>query len=116
MSSTEIKELRVSANEDSKRIMYLAKEFLVNHEVIEIVSGTQGAPVAARAAESLIRLKYITYENIYTNTSIADGKRRTKFVVRVRKTPDFQKLYEENEANRKKAIEERERSQQTPSK
>ena len=117
--STEVKELRVSANENSKRVMYLAKEFLVNNDVLDIVTGTQGAPVTARAAESLVRLKYITYENIFTDTSIVEGRRRTKFVIRVRKTSEFGKLYEENEANRKNAIEEREKSRtqnQTPSK
>jgi len=118
--STEVKELRINSNENSKRVMYLAKEFLVNNDVIDIVTGTAGAPIAARAAESLVRLKYITYENILTDTSIVEGRRRTKFVIRVKKTSDFTKLYEENEVNRKKAIEEREKSQtqttQTPSK
>ena len=113
--STEVKELRVNANENSKRIMYLAKEFLVNNDILDIVTGTQGAPIAARAAESLVRLKYITYENILTDTSIVDGRRRTKFVIRVRKTSEFKTLYEENEANRKKAIDEREKLE-TPSK
>ena len=99
--STEIKELRVNASENSKRIMYLAKEFLSNADRLDIVTGTAGAPIAARAAESLVRLQYVTYENIHTDTSIVEGRR-------VKKTADFKKLYDENEENRKKALAERE--------
>jgi len=106
--STEIKELRVNASENSKRIMYLAKEFLSNADRLDIVTGTAGAPIAARAAESLVRLQYVTYEDIHTDTSIVEGRRRTKFVIRVKKTADFKKLYDENEENRKKALAERE--------
>jgi len=112
MNTTEIKELRVNANENSKRIMYLIKEFLTNSDVLDVVSGTNGAPVSARAVESLVRLKYVTYEDIRTETSISEGRRRTRFVIRLKKTSDFQKLFDENEANRKKAIEEREKKQE----
>jgi hypothetical protein len=112
MSTTEVKELRVNASENSKRIMYLAKEFLTNSDTLDVVSGTNGAPIAARAAESLVRLKYVTYDDIRTETSIADGRRRTRFVIRLRKTGDFKRLFDENEANRKKAIEEREKAQE----
>ena len=112
MSTTDVKELRVNANENSKRIMYLAKEFLLNSDLLDVVSGTNGAPIAARAAESLVRLNYVTYEDIKTDTSISEGRRRTRFVIRLRKTSDFKKLYEENEVNRKHAIEEREKTQE----
>ena len=111
MNTTEIKELRVNSQENAKRVMYLAKEFLLNSDVLDVVSGTNGAPIAARAVESLIRLKYVTYEDIKTNTSITEGRRRTSFIIRVRKTSEFKKLYDENEVNRKKAIEEREKLQ-----
>lgn len=111
MSTTELKELRVNASENSKRIMYLAKEFLTNSDTLDVVSGTNGAPIAARAAESLVRLKYVTYEDIRTETSITDGRRRTRFVIRLRKTSDFKRLFDENEANRKNAIAEREKAQ-----
>ncbi len=99
--STEIKELRVTPRENFKRIMYLAKEFLLNDEVIDVVAGTQAAPAASMAAENLRRLNYITYNDIITNTSIINGRRVTKFVIRVKKTGDFKKLYDENLAKRK---------------
>ena len=109
MSTENHKELRVNANENSKRIMYLAKEFLLNGDFLDVVSGTAGAPIAARAAESLVRLKYVTYEDVQTNTSIVEGRRRTKFIIRLKKTSDFKKLYDENAEHRKQAIEEREK-------
>ena len=96
------KELRVGGNDNAKRVMYLAKEFLLNRETIDLVSGTQGAPTVTRATEALVRLKYVTYSDIRTETIIVDGRRRTKLIVSVTKTNQFAKLYEENEANRKK--------------
>jgi len=104
-----VKELQVQVNEDSKRVMYLAKEFLLNEETIDIVSGTAAAPNVARAAETLVKLKYVTYVSVNTDTSIVDNKRRTRFVVRVKKTNEFKKLYDENVENKKKAMEEREK-------
>lgn len=111
MTTTGVKELRVTAQENAKRVMYLAKELLLANESLDVVSGTNAAPIAARAAETLVRLNYVTYENIYTDTSIIEGRRRTKFVIRMKKTSQFKKLYDENEANRQKAIEEREKNQ-----
>lgn len=102
MSSEDIKELRVEAGENAKRIMYLAKEFLLNHNQIDVVSGTNSAITAARAVENLTRLNYVTYEDIKTETNVINNRRKTRLVIRLKKTKDFQKLYEENEANRKK--------------
>ena len=102
MSTQETKELRVGLGENAKRIMYLAKEFLINNEHIDVVSGTAGSAVAAKAAESLVRLNYVSYEDIKTETNVVNDRRRTKLVIRLKKTADFTKLYEENEANRKK--------------
>lgn len=96
------KELRVTANENTKRIMYLAKEFLLNNETVDIVSGTAGAPTASRACETLSRLNYVTYEDIKTETTISNDRRRTRLVITLKKTSEFKKLYDENEANRKK--------------
>ncbi len=102
MSSGEIKEFRVESGENAKRIMYLAKEFLMNNDKIEVASNTNTAVVASRAAESLVRLNYATYENIRTETTVANDRRRTRLVITLKKTSEFNKLYEENEANRKK--------------
>jgi len=85
--------------------MYLIKEFLLNNDYVDLVSGTGGAPVSVRASESLARLGYITYESVRTDTTLANNRRRTKFVVRVRRTPDFKVLYDENEEIRKRTQE-----------
>jgi hypothetical protein len=110
--SQDTKELRVGANENGKRIMYLAKEFLLNNDTIDVVSGTAGSITLTRATEGLVRLKYCTYADIRTETNIVNGRRRTRLVVKLSKTPEFTKLYEENEANRKKYQEEKEKAQQ----
>lgn len=105
--SQDLKELRVGAFESSKRIMYLAKELLLTNNSVEVCSGTNGAANVARACETLVRLNYVTISDIRTETNIVEGTRRIKFSMRLTKSADFQKLYEENEANRKKRQEER---------
>ena len=109
--SQDIKELRVGQGESAKRIIYLAKEFLLKNDSIDVVAGTGTAPFAARSCETLVRLNYVSYGNIRTETNIVNGKRRTRFVVRLNKTSQFQTLYDENEANRKRK--EAERQEQT---
>jgi hypothetical protein len=106
--STDIKELRVGREDTTKRIMYLAKIFLLNNETIDVVAGTQSAEVAARSCEALVRLNYVSYTDIKTETNIVNEKRRTNFVIRIKKTNQFDSLYKENEENRKKKEEERE--------
>lgn len=99
------KELRVSAIENSKRVMYLIKEFLLTNDYVDLVSGTGGAPVSVRAAESLARLGYVTYDSCKTDTTLSNNRRRTKLIVKLRKTPEFKALYDENEEIRKKTQE-----------
>jgi hypothetical protein len=101
----EKKELRINSSENAKRVMYLVKEFLLNNDYVDLVSGTGGAPVSVRASESLVRLGYVTYECVRTDTTLANNRRRTKLIVRIRKTKDFKLLYEENEEIRKKTQE-----------
>jgi hypothetical protein len=107
MSDQDHKELRVSAGENHKRIMYIAKEMLLNREVVDLVAGTGGAQVAIRAAETLVRLHYVTYSDIRTETLIINDRRRTRVLLSLKKTSEFQKLYDENEENRKKFQEQR---------
>lgn len=108
-----MKELRVGPSESTKRIMYLAKEFLLNQDMIDVVAGTASAPSAARSCEALARLNYISYVDIRTETQIVNERRRTRLVIRIKKTSQFNKLYQENEANRKKKEAEREEQKQT---
>ena len=89
--------------DNGKKIMYLAKEFLLSSEVIYISGTTNSAGTAARAAEGLVRFGYVTIEN---------GRKRTRFVVTIKKTKDFDKLYKENEEKRKQKEEERKKEQE----
>ena len=108
--SLEVKELRVGPNQDAKQLIYLAKVFLLNENFVDIASGTVGAPVASRAADTLVRLQYVTYENVKTETTVSNGRRRTRLVIRLKKGKDFKKLYDENEEKRKKNEEERKKT------
>lgn len=99
-------ELKVSPIDNSKRVMYNAKNLLGKHDEIELVAGTGGSPVAVRAAESLVRLGYVTYESIKTDTILSNtGRRRTKLSIKLKKTVDYYKLFEENEEIRKRTQE-----------
>jgi hypothetical protein len=112
--SQDIKELRVGPSETPKRVMYLTKEFLLNNDMIDVVAGTASASSVARSCESLVRLNYISYVDLRTETQIVNERRRTRLVVRVKKTNQFDSLYQENEANRKKKEAERdEQNKQT---
>jgi hypothetical protein len=106
MSSQDIKEVRVGPRDNTKRIMYITKEFLLNNDSVDIVSGTGGANTLASAVEGLVRLKYVTYSDIRTETNVVEGVRRTRLVIKVNKTQLFNKLYEENEAKKKQFQEE----------
>jgi hypothetical protein len=114
--SQDYKELRVGPGETTKRIMYLAKEFLLHNENLLVEAGTASASSVARSCEALVRLNYVSYVDIRTETNIINEKRRTRLVIILKKTNQFTKLYEENEANRKKKEAEREEQKKTPSK
>ena len=77
----------------------------MKEDFVDLVSGTGGAPVSVRAAESLARLGYITYEKVYTDTTLANNRRRTKLIIRIRRTPEFKALYDENEEIRRRTQE-----------
>ena len=103
---TDLKDLRVGQYDNAKKIMYLAKEMLLSSEKINLSASTNSSPIASRAAETLQRLGYITYENIRTETYVDRGK-RIRFVITIKKTSNFEKLYKENEEFKKKKDEER---------
>ena len=100
------KEIRVNVTDNTKRVMYLIKEFLKDNDYVNLISGTGGAPISVRAAESLVRLGYVHYELIKTDTVLNQKERRkTKLLVKLRKNDDFKALYEENEEIRKQTAE-----------
>ena len=104
---SDIKEFIVDPFDYPNKVIYLVKEFLKSNKRIRIVGNTKSAPNATRAAETLKRLGYIEYENVQTETSIENGRRKTRIIITVHNTPDFDKLYQENEEARKKREEEK---------
>ena len=104
---SDIKDLRVAHFENAPKIMYLAKEMLLSSEKINISSTTNSAAIGARAAENLVRFGYVTYENVKTETIIENNRKRIRFIITIKKTPQFEKLYKENEELRKKKEEEK---------
>ena len=99
-------EIKVLPIDNSKKVMYNSKNILAKYDEIELTAGTGGSPVAVRAAENLVRLGYVVYESIKTDTILSNsGRRRTKLTIRLKKTNDYQKLFEENEEIRRKTQE-----------
>lgn len=99
-------EIKVLPIDNSKKVMYNAKILLGKYDEIELTAGTGGSPVAVRAAESLVRLGYVTYDSIKTDTILSNsGRRRTKLSIKLLKTNNYQQLYEENEEIRKRTQE-----------
>ena len=107
--STDIKELQVAEYEHGKKVMYFAKDMLRSSEKLNIVATTRSSAVASRAAETLVRLGYVTFENIQTLTEIKNDRRSIKLIITLKKTSNFQKLYEENEKFKKEKELEREK-------
>ncbi len=107
MTTTQLNQLGVGGNTNIRTVVYQAKKLLLEQESIEVYSGTYGAQVVAQACEQLVRLNYVTITDVRSETNILEGNRRIKFVMRLKKTSNFQKLYDENEANQKAKQEER---------
>ena len=110
---SEIKDLRVTQFDNPKKTMYFAKELLLTRDKINITGTTNSATIVARTAEGLVRFGYVTYENVKTETIIENNKKRIRFIVTIKKTNNFDKLYKENEENRKKKEEERKKLEET---
>ena len=105
--SSDIKELPVTEYDHGKKVMYFAKELLTHEEKINLIASTKSSPIASRAAETLFRLGYVTFENIQTVTDIKNDRRAIRLIITLKKTPNFQKLYEENQKFKKEKEQER---------
>ena len=62
--------------------------------------GTSGSPTYFWAAESLVRLGYVIYEKVKTDTTSLNGRHKIKSVVRLKRTDNFKALFEENKTIR----------------
>ena len=100
--------VNVSFRRPAKWYMYVVKRVLQHRDNIDIRARPSAAAQVVRVCEALKRLKYITYNNYYTVSKVEEGQLQRFLVVNVKKSKDFDKLYEEREVERKKLMEEKE--------
>ena len=103
-----IKEIFISRYQNVKNVAFLIKEMLFENEVINVISSTSAASISMKATENLSRLGYINYVDVNTNTSIINSRRKTRLIITVKKTFNYERLYRENLDKREKLIEENE--------
>ena len=101
----------LSFNRPAKWYMYVVKQVLKTRDSCDIRARPLGAAQVVRVAEALKRLGYITYEKYFTSTVI-DNERLQRFItVKVKKTKDFHKLFDQREAERAKMLESKEKKE-----
>ena len=88
----EIPEIKVEEYYYAKKVMHLVKEFLLKQERLNLVAGTNSSPIATRAAETLVKFGYVTFENIQTLTEVKNDRRSIKLIITLKKTSDFQNM------------------------
>ena len=99
-----------------KKAMYEIKELLKNESEVTVFAGISASFDAIRTTENLQRLNYATLSNVTTATKVVDGRRKITVSISLKKTKDFDRLYEENEAKRKQYAEEKEKQNQNQDK
>ena len=102
---TKLDTVTLSYNRPAKWYMYVVKQVLKTRDSCDIRARPLGAAQVVRVAEALKRLGYITYEKYFTSSVIDNGRLQRFITVRVKKTKDFQKLYDERESERAKLLE-----------
>ena len=109
---TKLDTVTLSYNRPAKWYMYVVKQVLKTRDTCDIRARPLGAAQVVRVAEALKRLGYITYEKYFT-TTVIDKERLQRFIiVKVKKTKDFQKLYDQREAERAKMLESQEKKEE----
>lgn len=104
----QLDKVNVSFRRPAKWYMYVVKRVLKTKDSVDIRARPSAAAQVVRVCEALKRLGYVTYANYYT-TSVVEGQVLQRFlVVNVKKTKDFDKLYDEREVERKKIMVDRE--------
>ena len=102
----------LSFKRPAKWYMYVVKQVLKTRDSCDIRARPLGAAQVVRVAEALKRLGYITYEKYYTQTLVNQERLQRFIVVKVKKTKDFQKLYDARESERAKLLESKEKKEE----
>ena len=105
--------VNLSFRRPAKWYMYVVKRVLKEKATVDIKARPSAAAQVVRVAEALKRLGYVTYVKYYTTTTIVNGALQRFIVVNVKKTAEFDKLYDAREEERTKKFEQLE---QTPKK
>lgn len=102
--------VNVSFRRPAKWYMYVVKRVLKLRSTCEIRARPSAAAQVVRVAEALKRLGYVSYVNYFTTSVVEEGDVVQRFlVVSVKKTSEFDKLYDNREAERKVEMEKREK-------
>ena len=101
---SKLETVTLSFNRPAKWYMYVVKQVLKTRESCDIRARPLGAAQVVRVAEALKRLGYINYVKYYTTTTVNEGRLQRFIVVTVKKTKDFQRLFDEREAERSKML------------
>ena len=109
---TKLDNVTLSYNRPAKWNMYVVKQVLKTRDSCDIRARPLGAAQVVRVAEALKRLGYITYEKYFTSTVINQDRLQRFITVKVKKTKDFQKLYDQREAERAKMLESQEKKEE----
>ncbi len=97
--------VNLSFRRPAKWYMYVVKKVLRTKETVDIKARPSAAAQVVRVAEALKRLGYVTYQKYYTTSVVVNGALQRFIVVTVKKTPDFNKLYDAREEERTKKME-----------
>ena len=108
---SDIKEFEIDSRERFSNAMNLAKLFLKSNKKMKLIGKSYNVNQATRVAETLRRIGYVEFDDIKTETVIDNNSRSVRLVITMHNTPDFDKLYKENEEERKKKEEERKKQQ-----
>lgn len=102
-----LEKVNISFRRPAKWYMYVVKRVLKLKENIEVRARPSAAAQVVRVCEALKRLGYISYSNYYTTSNVENNLLQRFLVVNVKKTKQFDKLYDDREEERKKLIEEK---------
>jgi hypothetical protein len=105
-------EFIVNPQDNIKKSMFHIKEKLKEIETINIISGINASNLVIRICDSLVRLNYVTYDYVSTFTKVINNKRQINLKVILKKTTDFDRLYEINKLNRLDIIAKKEKIKQ----
>jgi hypothetical protein len=97
--------VNLSFRRPAKWYMYVVKRVLKEKPQVDIRARPSAAAQVVRVAEALKRLGYVNYVRYYTTSVVSNNGLQRFIVVNVRKTENFDKLYEAREEERRKKLE-----------